>query len=42
MIKIYGQRQPKNKNLFEIVITLKKAKTNKPCSLFSNKLNIKG
>ena len=43
IIKIYShkiQHQPKNKSLFEMVITLKKAK--KQCSLFLNHFNIEG
>jgi len=44
MIKIYGHRiehQPKNKILFETMITLKKTKK-KSCNLFSNQSNIEG
>jgi hypothetical protein len=43
MIKIYGKKikhQPKNKNLLEIVIILKKERK-KSCSLFLNQSNIK-
>jgi hypothetical protein len=44
MIKIYGYKikhQPKTKNLFETIITLKKTKTKKSCILFLNQFNIK-
>jgi hypothetical protein len=44
MIKIYAHKikhQPKNRHLFEIVITLWKAIKNKSCSLFPNQSNIK-
>jgi len=43
MIKIYSheiQHQPKNKNLFETMITLNKIKINKSCSSFPNQFNI--
>jgi hypothetical protein len=43
IIKIYGNKiehQLKNKNLFEIVITLNKKKNS--CSLFLNQSNIEG
>jgi hypothetical protein len=43
MIKIHGKKikhQPKNKNLLEIVIILKKERK-KSCSLFLNQSNIK-
>ena len=45
MIEIYGHKiehEPKNKNLFETIITLQKANKNKSCNLFSNQSNIKG
>jgi hypothetical protein len=44
MIKICGHKsehQSKTKNLFETIITLKKAKTKKSCILFLNQFNIK-
>jgi hypothetical protein len=45
MIKIYAykiEHQPKNRHLFEIVITLWKTIKNKSCSLFPSQFNIKG
>ena len=44
MINIYNRKiehQPKNKNLFETMITLQKVNKNKLHSLFSNKSDIK-